>query len=74
MHASLNQLMESSIQIAWEYSKGSGELGDPVEAGRSLAENVETGIRRGEFGRLVLSNRAIAAYLKHHDNVYLFPN
>lgn len=73
MHASLSQLMENSIQIAWEYLERSGQLGDTAEASRFLSNNVENAIRRGETSRLVLSNRAIAAYLRQGDCVYLFP-
>lgn len=73
MHVSLSQLMESSIQIAWEYLERSGQLGDAAEATRFLSKNVESAIRRGETSRLVLSNKAIAAYLQEGDNVYLFP-
>lgn len=73
MHASLSELMENSVQIAWEYLERSGQLGEAAEASRFLSNNVENAIRRGEFSRLVLSNKAIAAYLKQHDNVYFFP-
>jgi hypothetical protein len=73
MHTSLSQLMENSIQIAWEYLERSGQLGDASEASRFLSNNVENAIRRGETSRLVLSNRAISAYLRQGDAVFLFP-
>ena len=55
-------LMENSIQIAWDYLEGTGELGDPEIAARFLTDAVETLIRRGETRKLMLANRAIDAY------------
>ncbi|MBR1142675.1 MULTISPECIES: hypothetical protein [unclassified Bradyrhizobium] len=55
-------LMENSIQIAWDYLEGTGELGDPEVAARFLTDAVETLIRRGETRKLMLANRAIDAY------------
>ncbi|MDB5575176.1 MAG: hypothetical protein JWR80_352 [Bradyrhizobium sp.] len=55
-------LMEKSIQIAWDYLEGSGELGEPETASRFLLDSVELMVRHGERRQLVLSNRAIDAY------------
>jgi len=55
-------LMENSIQIAWDYLEGTGELGDPEVAARFLTDTVEIMIRRGETRKLMLANRAIDAY------------
>ena len=55
-------LMENSIQIAWDYLEGTGELGDAEVAARFLTDAVETLIRRGETRKLMLANRAIDAY------------
>ena len=62
MSVSLSQLLEESLQIAWEYLERTGKLGDGAEASRFLSETIEVLIRRGERSRLVLSNRAISAY------------
>ena len=59
MTVSLSQLLEDSFQIAWEYLERSGELGDGASASRFLSDVIETMIRRGQRGRLALSNRAI---------------
>jgi hypothetical protein len=58
----LPNLMESSIQIAWDYLERTGELCEPEIASRFLMDTVESMIRRGERRRLVLSNKAIKAY------------
>lgn len=55
-------LIESSVQIAWDFLERSGEIDDPVEAGRFLLEAVGDLARKGERRRLLLSNRAIDAY------------
>jgi hypothetical protein len=58
MTISISQLLEESFQIAWEYLERTGELGD------GAAATIETMIRQGQRSRLVLSNRAISAYLR----------
>ena len=55
-------LIESSIAIAWDYLERTGELGDAMVAGRFLSDTVELMVRRGERRRLMLANKAIAAY------------
>jgi len=62
MTVSLSQLLEDSFLIAWEYLERTGELGDRAIASRFLSDTIETMIRRGQQSRLILSNRAIAAY------------
>jgi len=57
-----SQLLEESLQIAWEYLERTGELRDGGVASRFLSEKIEAMIRRGERSRLALSNRAISAY------------
>ena len=64
MHEPLPILMESSIQIAWDYLERTGDLGDPEVASRFLLETVERMVRQGERRRLLLSNNAIDAYRK----------
>ena len=55
-------LIESSIEIAWDYLNRTGELGDATLAGRFLSDTIELMVRRGERRRLMLANKAIAAY------------
>ncbi|XIA63525.1 hypothetical protein ACFIOY_31185 [Bradyrhizobium sp. TZ2] len=55
-------LIESSIEIAWDYLERTGELGDAVLAARFLSDTVELMVRRGERRRLMLANKAITAY------------
>jgi hypothetical protein len=59
---SLPLLIESSVEIAWDYLTRTGELGDPIKAGRFLSDAIELMVRRGERRRLMLANKAIAAY------------
>lgn len=55
-------LVESSVQIAWDYLERTGELGNPEVASQVLLETVETMIMHGERRKLLLSNKAIDAY------------
>lgn len=64
MDEPLPLLMENSIQIAWDYLEGTGELGDGHIAAQFLLDSIEVMIRRGERRKLLLSNRAIDAYLE----------
>lgn len=57
-------LMENSIQIAWDYLEGTGELGDAEVAARFLTDAVELLLQRGETRKLALANRAIDAYMR----------
>jgi hypothetical protein len=62
MTESLPQLIESSIEIAWDYLERTGEVGDAMVAGQFLNETIELMVRRGERRRLMLANKAITAY------------
>jgi hypothetical protein len=62
MKESLPHLMESSIQIAWDYLERTGEIDDASFTSRFLMNSVQQMIEAGERSRLVLSNKAIAAY------------
>jgi hypothetical protein len=64
---SLASLMEESLQIAWDYLERSGEIEDTWVASRYLGDAIELMIRQGQRSRLVLSNRAITAYLQFRD-------
>jgi hypothetical protein len=61
---SLASLMEESLQIAWDYLERTGEIEDTWVASRYLGDAIELMIRQGQRSRLVLSNRAITAYLQ----------
>jgi hypothetical protein len=61
---SLAYLMEDSLQIAWDYLERTGEIDDAVVANRHLRGTIELMIRHGQRSRLLLSNRAITAYLR----------
>ena len=61
---SLASLMEESLQIAWDYLERTGEIEDTWVASRYLGDTIELMIRQGQRSRLVLSNRAITAYLQ----------
>ena len=64
---SLASLMEESLQIAWDYLERTGEIEDNWVASRYLGDAIELMIRHGQRSRLVLSNRAITAYLQFRD-------
>ena len=68
-------LIESSIQIAWDYLERSGELGDAPTAGRFLADTITAMVKRGERRKLMLSNKAIEAYRSYRNErlIVLFP-
>ena len=55
-------LVESSLQIAWDFLDGTGEIGDLQETAEFLLRNINSQVLNGERRRLVLSNRAIDAY------------
>ena len=57
-------LIESSVEIAWDYLARTGELGDALVAGRFLSDTIESMVRRGERRKLMLANKANAAYQK----------
>jgi hypothetical protein len=61
-------VMETSIQIAWDFLDRTGELGEPQIAARILMDTVERMIRLGENRPLKLSNNAIAAYKRFRTN------
>jgi hypothetical protein len=55
-------LIETSVQIAWDYLERSGELGDLALASCFLVGSNELMVRRGERRRLLLANKAIDQY------------
>jgi len=55
-------LVESSLQIAWDFLSGSGEIADPQQTAEFLLRHIRSQIFSGEMRTLMLSNRAINAY------------
>ena len=64
MAEALSVLVENSVQIAWDYLERAGEIDDAAAASRFLSNAIELMIWRGERHRLVLSNKAITAYMQ----------
>jgi CubicO group peptidase (beta-lactamase class C family) len=62
MSENLPHLMESAVQIAWDYLEQTGQIDDGAFTSRFLMNTIEDMIRKGERRRLLLSNRAIIAY------------
>jgi hypothetical protein len=58
-------LVESAVQIAWDFLAAAGEIDDPAEANRFLTGKIEFMIGQGQRNRLVLSNRAILAFRQY---------
>src|SRR5882757_412531 len=58
-------LLESAVQIAWEFLERAGEIDDPAEASRLLTAKIEFMIRQGQRNKLILSNRAITAFQRY---------
>ena len=65
MHEPIPALVESAFYIAWDYLERSGELGDPNVASHVLLDTMEVMIRRGEYRKLMLANKAIDAYRRY---------
>lgn len=62
MKEPLPMLVEKSLQIAWDYLDGSGEIHDQQETAEILLTAIQSQVLRGEGRMLMLSNRAIAVY------------
>ena len=58
----LPPLIESSLQIAWDFLNGLDEISDPQQTAEFLLGNIKSQMLKGESRRLVLSNRAIDCY------------
>jgi hypothetical protein len=63
--AGTSLLMTNAIEIALNYLERSGEIDDYTETCQYLADNIEMMIRQGQRNRLVLANRAIAAFQRY---------
>jgi hypothetical protein len=60
--ATPHELLQASFRIAWEYLEATGELVERDHAARFLLDTIEAMMQRGEFRKLMLSNKAIDAY------------
>jgi hypothetical protein len=58
-------LVESSLQIAWDFLKGSGEIHDEQRSAEFLLRAINELVFKGERRTLMLSNRAIDAHRLH---------
>lgn len=66
-------VIESAIEIAWDDLERTGELDDPAAAARVVGDTIELMINRGEHRRLMLANKAIAAYQQYRLQQYGHP-
>jgi hypothetical protein len=55
-------LIQTSLQIAWDFLARSGEITDPDQASDALLTIINALLLTGERRRLMLSNRAISEY------------
>jgi hypothetical protein len=55
-------LIKNSLQIAWNFLEGVGEIDDPQKTAEFLLGNIKSQMLRGEERTLVLSNRAIDSF------------
>jgi hypothetical protein len=67
----LPALAESSLQIAWDFLDGVGELADPQQTAEFLLRNIQSQMLKGERRALVLSNRAINSYRQRQKPVFV---
>jgi hypothetical protein len=62
MSEPIQTLIQSSLQIAWDFLMRTGEIQDPNEASRFLLKTINDLILKGERRKLVLADRAIVGY------------
>jgi hypothetical protein len=55
-------VVESSLQIAWDFLMGCGEITDHQQTAEFLLRHINAQIVRGERRKIALANRAIQAY------------
>jgi len=58
-------LFEEAKWIAWDFLDRSNEIDDPAEARQFLAGRIAFMIGQGQRNKLLLSNRAIAAFREY---------
>jgi hypothetical protein len=57
--------MEDAVQIAFNFLTRSGEVDDPSETAGFLVDKIEFMISQGQRSKLLLANRAIAAFQRY---------
>ena len=60
----IQTLIENSLQIAWDYLDGIGELADKQQTAEFLLRDIQSQMLKGERRALMLSNRAIERFRK----------
>jgi hypothetical protein len=55
-------IVESALQIAWDYLGALGEIVDQQQTAEFLLRSIQSQILRGERRALMLANRAIDAF------------
>lgn len=60
-------LVEGAVHIALNFLERSGEIDDSAETMRFLLGKVEFMVSQGQRNKLVLANRAIAAYQHYRE-------
>ncbi|HLZ03929.1 MAG TPA: hypothetical protein VKR55_17520 [Bradyrhizobium sp.] len=60
-------LLESAVEIAFDFLRRTGEIDDSMEACHFLTSNVSFMMAQGERSRLMLANRAITAFQRHRE-------
>jgi hypothetical protein len=58
-------LFEEANSIAWDFLDRSNEIDDLAEARQFLADRIDFMIGQGQRNKLLLSNRAIAAFREY---------
>ena len=58
-------LLEEAVKIAVNFLNHTGEIDDPGEASQFLVNKVGFMIGQGQRNKLLLANRAIAAYQRY---------
>jgi hypothetical protein len=64
-------LIESSLQIAWDYLDGIGEIADQQQTAEFLLRDIQSQMLKGERRKLMLSNRAIESFRKQPNHPQL---
>ena len=59
------QLLEEAVLIAANFLDRTGEIDDRVETGEFLVSKIQFMISQGQRNRLLLANRAIAAWQRY---------
>ena len=61
------QLLDEAVQIAADFLDRTGQIDDRVEAGEFLVNKIQFMISQGQRNRLLLANRAIAAFERYRE-------